>query len=204
MTLIEEAKKENTKGACPSVLDAICQRRAIRHYKAQAVDQKTIWTLLEFAVQAPSAVNSQPWSFAVVQDPVLLRNISNEAKKGLAQDPRWKSEAQHESNRFLDPGFNIFYGASTLIIVCATQEGLAPEADCYLACQNLMLAAYGMGLGTCPIGLAWDVLRTEAMKRKLGIPDGHFPVLPIIVGYPSEESPRTPRNPPKVLNWISA
>ena len=65
-----------------------------------------------------------------------------------------------------------------------------------------MLASHGMGLGTCPIGLAWDVLRTDSMKNKLGIPLGHFPVLPIIVGYPSEESPRTPRNPPRILNWV--
>lgn len=202
MTLIEEAKKSKKTGASISVLDAICNRRAVRHYTAKAVDEKTVRSLLEFAVQAPSAVNSQPWSFAVVQDAVLLRGISNEAKKTLAKDPRWKSEALHGPNRFLDPGFNIFYGASTLIIVCATQEGLVPEADCYLACQNLMLAAYGMGLGTCPIGLAWDVLRTDSMKNKLGIPEGQFPVLPIIVGYPSEESPRTPRNPPQILNWI--
>ncbi len=203
MTLIEEAKK-TTKGASISVLDALCDRRAVRHYMDKAIDEKTIRTLLEFAVQAPSAINSQPWSFAIVQKPDLLNEISDGAKKTLAQDPRWKSEAKHAPNRFLDPAFNIFYGASTLIIVCATQEGLVPEADCYLACQNMMLAAYGMGLGTCPIGLAWDILRTDSMKQKLGIPVGHFPVLPIIVGYPSEPTPRTPRNPPRILNWIGA
>ncbi len=201
MTLIEEMKKTKKKTSV-GIFEAICDRRAIRHYQSKLVDERTVRTLLEFAVQAPSAVNSQPWSFAIVQKQNLLREISEEAKKTLAQDPRWKSEAQHAPNRFLDPAFNIFYGASTLIIVCSTQEGLVPEADCYLACQNLMLAAHGMGLGTCPIGLAWDVLRTDSMKNKLGIPLGHFPVLPIIVGYPSEESPRTPRNPPRILNWV--
>ena len=204
MTLIEEVKKKTKGKTSITVLDAICDRRAARHYLSKEVDEKTVRTLLEFAVQAPSAVNSQPWSFTIVQKPSLLIEISDEAKKILAQGPRWKSEAQHAPNRFLDPAFNIFYGAPTLIIVCATQEGLVPEADCYLACQNMMLAAYGMGLGTCPIGLAWDVLRTDSMKSKLGIPAGHFPLLPIIVGYPSEESPRTPRNPPRILNWIGA
>lgn len=202
MTLIEEVKKIEKEKNSIGIFDAICDRRAVRHYKSKAVDEKTVRTLLEFAVQAPSAVNSQPWSFSIVQNLEILKEISEAAKKILARDARWKSEAQHAPNRFLDPAFNIFYDASTLIIVCSTQEGLVPEADCYLACQNLMLAAFGMGLGTCPIGLAWDVIRTDSMKSKLGIPKGHFPVLPIIVGYPSEDSPKTPRNSPRILNWI--
>jgi nitroreductase len=103
----------------------------------------------------------------------------------------------------LDPDFNIFYNASTLILVCANKDEASREADCYLACENLMLAAYGMGLGTCPIGLAWEALRTDEMKRKLGIPKCYTPVLPIIVGYPAAEPPPTLRNPPQVLSWIT-
>jgi nitroreductase len=201
MELIEKDKNDGHGVASIGVLDAICERRAVRHYSPRTVDENTVKVLLEYAVQAPSAVNSQPWSFVVVQNSKLLKEISDEAKKILTENSRWKSE-DHHSDRFLDPSFNIFYNATTLIIVCADREGLVPEADCYLASQNLMLAAYAMGLGSCPIGLAWEVLRTDSMKAKLGIKQGHFPVLPIIFGYASEPSPKTSREAPQVLNWI--
>jgi nitroreductase len=201
---MQEVEKKTADKTSVGLLDALRDRRSIRHYTDQAVEAHTLKTLLDYAVDAPSAVNSQPWSFVIIQNRNLLDEISFEAKKTLANDPRWKSEAQHGQNQIADPAFNIFYKASTLVIVCASREEPAPEIDCYLACQNLMLAAYAMGLGTCPIGLAWDVLRTEEMKRKLKIPEGHYPVLPIIVGYPSEEAPKTPRSAPRILNWIPA
>ena len=204
MPAIQEAELKKVERRTISLWDALCDRRSVRHYTDQAVEAHTLKDLLDYAVEAPSAVNSQPWSFVIVQNRNLLNEISFEAKKTLASNPRWMSEAKQGQNQIADPGFNLFYNASTLIIVCANREEPAPEIDCYLACQNLMLAAYGMGLGTCPIGLAWDILRTDEMKRKLKIPEGHYPILPIIVGYPSEEAPKTERAAPRILNWIPA
>lgn len=193
----------NDKTKSIEVLDALRDRRAVRDYTERKVDEKTIKALLEYAVLAPSSVNSQPWSFVVIQKKSLLEEISNEAKKIMLQNFRWKSEANHVKNRTLDPDFNLFYNASTLIIVCANKEEPESEIDCYLACQNLMLAAHALGLGTCPIGLAWDAIRSEEMKNKLDIPKNYFPLLPIIVGYPAGETPKTYRNPPQILNWIN-
>jgi nitroreductase len=204
MKTIEKKKKTSAKAVSMTILDAIRNRRAIRHYTDQPVDAETVKVLLEYAVQAPSAVNGQSWSFVVIQNRHLMEEISFKAKKILENDPRWKSEALQAKNQILDPAFNIFYQASTLIIVCANREETYPEIDCYLACENLMLAAFGLGLGTCPIGLASEILQTAEMKRMLKIPEGHYPVLPIILGYPSKEEPRTPRNAPRILNWIPA
>ncbi len=201
------AGKENPQageGLSVSILEALRGRRAVRNYTDQMVDERTIKSLLEYAVMAPSSVNSQPWSFVVIQSKGLLDEISLEAKKIMARNLRWMSEARHLKNRTLDAEFNIFYNASTLIVVCANSEEPSPEIDCYLACENLMLAAHGMGLGTCPIGLAWEVLRTEEMKKKVGIPNYYYPVLPIILGYPAADPPRTQRNPPQIHNWIKA
>ncbi len=204
MKVVGKAEPQTGKGTSAGILEALRDRRAVRHYTSQPVDEKTVMALLEYAVMAPSAVNCQPWCFAVVQKKSLLDEISADAKKIMAQNLRWKSEAQNPQNRTLDPDFNIFYDASTLIIVCANKDEPSREADCYLACENLMLAAHGMGLGTCPIGLAWEALRTDEMKRKLGIPKCYIPVLPIIVGYPAADPPRTLRNPPQILSWINA
>jgi nitroreductase len=68
---------------------AITGRRAVREYTAQAVDEKLIRALIGAAVQAPSAVNQQPWTFTVVRDQGVLDRISREAKLHmLATMPR--------------------------------------------------------------------------------------------------------------------
>ena len=60
--------------------EAIYTRRAVREFTAEPVDEMTIRQLIDAAIQAPSAVNQQPWSFCVVRDQALLARISSEAK----------------------------------------------------------------------------------------------------------------------------
>ena len=180
-----------------SVLDAIHERRATRAYTFRALSDAAVRELLEAATWAPSASNLQPWSFAVIQDRALLAEISAAAKKQLADDPHWRTQLP-----LADPAFDIFYGAGTLIVICAQAGGFAPAGDCYLAGQNLMLAAWSLGLATCPVGLACDVLQSADMKRRLQIPAELTPVLPIIAGYGSAVMPRTERRPPRIHSWV--
>jgi nitroreductase len=100
-----------------------------------------------------------------------------------------------------DPSFDVFYGAPTVIVVCAAPAEWPANEDCCLAAQNLMLAAHGFGLGTCPIGLARGAIDEPATKRELGIPDDHSVVLPIAVGVPRERVAPTPRRAPILLAW---
>jgi nitroreductase len=65
--------------------EVIRLRRAIRAYTGQKVDDKTIRALLDAAIQAPSAMNAQPWGFAAVQDESTLQRYSDESKKLLLQ-----------------------------------------------------------------------------------------------------------------------
>jgi nitroreductase len=179
-----------------AVLDVIMQRRATRAYTPEPVDEKTVRALLDAAIHAPSASNGQPWSFIVIQDPLLLKRISDRAKLELASHPHWKGTLP-----LADPQFNIFYGAPTLIVICSKADGFDPTGDCYLAGENLMLAAWEMGLATCPIGLARDILQTSAMKKELNIPADAKPVLPLIVGHPQGSMPSTERKPPVIHAW---
>jgi len=180
-----------------SILDAIHNRRATRNFTGKPVSEETVRVLLDEAVRAPSARNLQPWSFVVVQDPAVLRRLSDRAKANLQLDPHWK-----DSGPFADPAFNIFYDASTLIVICASRDGFSTVGDCYLAGAYLMLAAHGMGLATCPIGFARDLLQSVAVKQELGIPPEWQPVLPIILGYPRGSMPRTERHVPVIHRWI--
>src|ERR1019366_8661642 len=62
---------------------AITGRRAVREYTVQAVDERSIRALIDAAVQAPSAVNQQPWTFTVVREQSMLDQISREAKSHM-------------------------------------------------------------------------------------------------------------------------
>jgi nitroreductase len=194
------ARNKNTQ--VMSVWDAISNRRAVRGYSVEPVKEKTVQFLIEQSTLAPSAVNAQPWAFVVIQKPDTLKKISDRAKEAMRIDPRWKNARGHGALHLADENFDVFYGASTLILICAKTESPWAVGDCCLAAQNLMLSACGLGLGTCPIGLALETFNTDSVRREVGIPNDFTPVLPIIVGFPSGVTPKTERDPPKILNWI--
>lgn len=184
-----------------NLTEAILARRTVRAYEPRIVDERTISGLIELAVHAPSAMNAQPWGFAIIQDRERLRAYSERAKvlllEGMARDE--KTAAYAELLRA--DSYNLFYDAGTLIVVCATSVGRYSEADCWLAAQTLMLAACDVGLGTCPIGFAIPFLNTVEMKRELAIPEEGAAVAPIIVGYPSGPTPAVPRWFPRIFSW---
>ncbi|HTS90105.1 MAG TPA: nitroreductase family protein [Gemmatimonadales bacterium] len=175
------------------VLRAIYERRAVRSFSPEIVSESAIQALLDAAVHAPTAMHREPWGFVVIQDPAQLKRYSD---RGKAMVPR-----EHLEAHFADPTFNIFYNAGTLIVICGPSEGAFVEADCWLAAENLMLAATALGLGTCCIGLALPILNTPEVKRDLEIPDQFSAIAAIIVGVPSGHTPPVPRKAPVVLHW---
>ena len=186
------------------VLKAITSRRSVRDFTDQRVERATVAALIEAATHAPSAVNQQPWAFAVVQDKLLLKSYSDRAKLLIAKTLDLSSMPPQLRTMLADPTFNIFYNAGTLIVICAKPLGQHPDWDCCFAAQNLMLAAVGMQLGTCPIGFAWPLLEQSDVRAELKIAPEFIPVLPVIVGYPTATPPDVPRNVPEILSWIPA
>jgi nitroreductase len=138
------------------VREAIDRRRAVRDFTREPVDKATIRHLIDAAVQAPSALDRQPWCFCVIQDQVLLQTISQEARQHMLKRATASSPLHPFQEMLADPEFDIFYHAPVLIVIaCAADDPWAVE-DCSLAAQNLMLAAHAAGFGTCWIGFAQD------------------------------------------------
>lgn len=196
-----------TRHAGIGALDAIYRRRATRAFTSAPVGEATILELLRAAVQAPTAMHLEPWAFVIVQDPAVLALISERAKT-IAGTPDGHQHRQLARNQqtampamFTDPNFNIFYDAGTLIVICAKPIGAFVMADCWLAAENLMLAATALGLATCPIGFAQMALCDPAIKAELRIPVDVIPVVPIIVGVAASEPPPTSRREPEILSW---
>jgi len=196
------------------VLQAIYARRAVRAYTAEQPDEALLGELLAAAVQAPTAMHQEPWGFAVIQDRAMLKRYSDRAKSmllgselaagwGSIATGRRRAASGHGHVAMLgDPAFNIFYDAGTLIVICRTSDGPFAEADCWLAAQNLMLAATAKGLGTCCIGFAVPVLNEPDVKRELGIPDDGAAVAPIIVGVAKNPVAAVARKAPQILRWM--
>jgi nitroreductase len=186
-----------------SILKAIYARHSVRAYAPTPLDSATVQTLLDAAVHAPTAMHEEPWAFVVVQDLALLQRLSELAKPIFVEEVRHRNAhgASHSFDHFTRPDFNIFHGATTLIIICAKPLSPFVTADCWLAAENLMLAASAIGLGSCVIGSAVAALNIHKVKTELGIPDEYSAIAPIAVGVPSGETQATSRKEPLILSW---
>ena len=183
------------------IREAIYGRRAVREFTAEPVEEAALRLLIDAAIQAPSAVNQQPWLFTIVSDKELLTRISDEAKAHMLRTSPAALASHHFLQILNDPKFDIFYGAPVLIVISAAASPWA-IGDCALAAENLMLAAHAAGLGTCWIGFAKDWLGTPEGKAVLMLPEAFIPVAPIIVGHPKSAPPPVSRKSPRI-DWVS-
>jgi nitroreductase len=182
------------------VMEVIYARRSVREFTSEPVDEKTLRQLIDAAIQAPSAVNQQPWSFTIVREKPLLAAISRDAKAHMLRTS--PVAASHHFHAILtDPKFDIFYGAPALIVIATSVETNWAVEDCALAAENLILAARALELGTCWIGFAQGWLATPEGKAMLNMPATYRPVAPIIVGHPKSFPPPVSRKEPEI-HWI--
>jgi len=181
--------------------EAIYSRRSVREFSARAVQGQALRRLIDAAIQAPSAVNSQPWSFTVVQDRELLARISTHSKAHMLATPAREVSLHRLEAMLRDPGFDIFYGAPALIVISSVAADRWATENCALAAENLMLAAHAEGLGSCWIGFAQGWLGTPDGRAAIGVPPNYVPVAPLIVGYPKAPPPAVARKEPEV-HWI--
>jgi nitroreductase len=180
---------------------AIGGRRSVRDYTERVPDEATVRRLIDAAVNAPSAHNLQPWRFAVVRDRALLDRLVNEARAFLLESLAPGPDADERRAELSDSEDNFLYNAPAIVIISAATRDRWNTEDCALAAQNLMLAAYTEGLGSCWIGMVQDYLNTDAGKALLGLPAECVPVAPIILGYPVAFPKPLPRNEPEI-RWI--
>jgi len=193
-----------------SALDVIYSRRSVRAFTRDPIPESTVRALIDAAVQAPTALDAQLWSFVVVQNRLRLARLSELTKIQFLQqtvkDPDLyltirSNPASDFFARFSDPQFDAFYGATTLIVICTRGTGPFATADCWLAAENLMLAASALGLGSCCMGAAVGALNSAEMRLELAIPPVVTAVAPIVVGVAGEPSAHADRREPDIIAW---
>ncbi len=182
------------------VLDAIRGRRAVRHFTSTPVSAAALRLLIDAAIQAPSAINLQPWRFAVARRRETLDHVAIAAREHLLSLMQPGSPFLRFQPMLEAPGFDILYRAPALVVICAANDTPQAAEDCAMAAQTFMLAAYAAGFGTCCIGLARPWLNQPDGKRALGIDDDWVPIVPLVVGTPATMPPNPGRQPP-VTRW---
>lgn len=187
-----------------SVMDVLYQRRSVRNFTPQMIEQSCVRMLLDAAVQAPTAKHIEPWAFVVIQDKNLMNRISDSVKEMARLEVQGidTPSAQRARDRANNPNYNSFHNAGTLILICSKTSDRFEAADCWLAAENLSLAAFANGLGTCVIGSAVAALNTPEWKAELKIPAKMTVIAPLTLGVPAGENPPVSRKPPEILAWL--
>ena len=160
------------------VITTIKNRRSVRAYKDEQIKPEELQVILDAGLWAPSAHNSQPWHFTVVQDEKLISHMSEISLRGMIESEIGWIARMGQSGR------DIFYGAPTVIVVSGKKEEfLEPMIDCSAATQNLLLAAEALDIGSCWIGLIRFFFDDQEEVKKLKLPEGYSPFYAVCLGY---------------------
>lgn len=153
------------------IIQTIFRRRSVRKYSDKPVDNETLTLLLQAAMAAPNASNSQPWEFIVITDPATLDCLRS--KLLFAR-----------------------YNAPAAIVVCGNPSIANNssgqrywEQDCSAATENILIAATGLGLGSVWIGIHPLPGVIKIVRETLAIPEHVIPLSMVYVGVPAEEKP---------------
>ena len=178
-----EATQQNECSKEQAVIETIMTRRSVRNYKQEPVCREQMAKILECGMYAPSAINMQPWAVRVVDAPDFIEGVTNIA---LEHNPELKEQE----------GFrNLFRNAPTVAFIACPVESYSGEFDCGLLSENMMLAAWSMGIGSCCLGSVVPVMNSEAAKpylERLQFPEEYKLMLAIAFGYPEPNSTKEP------------
>lgn len=159
------------------LLELIQKRQSDRQYEARPVDRELVVKCLEAARLAPSACNSQPWKFVVVDEPQLVLQVG-EAAAGMGMN-KFAKEVPVIVAVVLEK-MNL-----TARIGSVIKDKEYSLLDMGIAVEHFCLQAAELGLGTCIMG--W--FDEKKVKKLLGIKNKRVPLL-ITLGYPAGETRR--------------
>ena len=171
------------------VVETIMTRRSIRQYKPEAVEREKMQTIVECGINAPNAMNRQPWEVRVVDNPGYINGVTELYKKA---NPQAAADSTFR---------NMFRNAPTVVFIGHDTKSESSPFDCGLLAENMMLSAWSMGIGSCCLGSPARFMMTpEAAEylKKLNFSEGYELLYCIGFGYPDETPAAKPRETSKI------
>lgn len=165
-------------------IDLLFERHSVRQYKDEAVAPDDLELILRAGMSAPSAVNSQPWEFLVVQDRARLNECATIRKF-------WGMLAQ----------------APLAILVNANLEGYKGSSkdffvqDCAAAAENMLLAATALGYGGVWLGIHPLTEPQEKLRALFHIPNEILPTVLLSIGRPLTPPEHRARVAPEKVHY---
>ncbi len=147
------------------VFEAIRNRCVVRQFKPDIIPDDILLKILEAARWAPSPFNIQPWEFIIIKDKETLKSIA-----GYARYSGYLETAPMAIAVIVPPIDGKFSWINSIG---------EPRYAAAMAIQNMMLAAWELGIGTC-----WISIEREKVSEILKVPRTHFVLTVIPVGYP--------------------
>ncbi|MDD3193121.1 MAG: nitroreductase family protein [Oscillospiraceae bacterium] len=164
-------------------MNSIFTRRSIREYDSRPVEPEKVDKILRAGMQAPSAMNRQPWEFLVVTNPEMIQTIA-------ALSPYGKPAAR--APMVLVPMVNL---------QTAGEKNRFWVQDLSASVQNILLQIAEEGLGGCWMGIYPDEDRTKKLHDALGLPEQVLPFALISIGHGLQENRFVDRFVPENVHY---
>lgn len=184
------------------VIDTIMKRRSVRFYKDKPIPRDQMEAIIKAGNYAPTGAGTQMWRFVVVEDAQFRKKL---AKLAFPRYKKWMENAPEMlkilrdkiDSEVEDP---VYYSAPAIVFVIGS--GVTSDLDCPMVCENMMLAAKSLGIGSCWVYFGQLVLDDPEIRETLGMKENEKVYGPIIMGYPEENLPeRAPKREP-LVKWI--
>lgn len=184
------------------VIENIFARRSVRSYLDKAVPKEVLTQIISAGNIAPSGMNAQDWRFVVVQNKEVRQKL---VKLSIPRLEKWMEK--NASGSFKERRKNmadipdpIYYGAPAIIFVIG--KGRMSAYDCPMVCENMMLAARSLGLGSCWVLFGQLVIDDREVKKLLELKEDENAYGPILLGYPKDGFPETPTKKEPVVKLV--
>ncbi|HJO34009.1 MAG TPA: nitroreductase family protein [Anaerolineales bacterium] len=197
------------------LLPVIQQRRSVRRYATEPVQNELLETLLQAAVWAPSAHNRQPWRFAVLQSDAQKECLADAMGDRFRADRLAAGDPPEAVAQDMERSRQVLTQAPALLLCCMSMADMDRYPDARraqaertmaiqsvaLAAQNLLLVAHAAGLGAC-----WrcaPLFCPDTVRETLQLPADWEPQAIISIGYAAEAGRPPERRPlTEVVQWI--
>lgn len=167
------------------VNDLMMSRRSIRAYKDSVISRETLNEILKYGINAPNGQNLQSYEIRVIDSQALIDSITQAVVKAnpkIAERDGFK---------------NIFVNAPCVVCIAYNTQYDMAQIDCGLLGENIILAAWAKGIGSCCLGSSarWilDSPFAKPYLDRMAFSKGYKLLYCIALGYPAETPKAKPR-----------